>query len=105
MQHGSVAHVFARNLAQVINLRHLTVSSAARQWKLPQKTVEAIVKGMRIPSLDTAERVAHAAGFELWQMLHKQFDPANPPVIQPMTPEERRFYADLRALMDRMPQQ
>lgn len=95
----SVKAVFAVNVQRVLTHTGLSVNGAARAWSVPQKTLESVVKRMRCPSLETAHAVAKGAGFELWQMLARDFDPANPPVMQPMTPAEVEFYRRLKELM------
>lgn len=50
--------------------------------------------------LDVLERVASVFGLQPWQLLVPGLDPANPPTLQPVTPEERQLYERLRAVMD-----
>lgn len=92
---------FAANLQKVLTHQGRATNAAAVAWRVPQKTLESYLKQTRVPSIDTAHAVAEAAGYHLWQMLQEHFDPANPPVMQPVSPEEKRFHEELRALMDR----
>lgn len=94
---------FSASVARVLKWRGLSVNAAANEWNVPQKTLESIIKGDRIPKLDTAERIASKARFELWQMLHADFDPGNPPVLMPVTQQEREFHEKLRELMKSAP--
>lgn len=90
---------FASSVRKVLEAQKLSVNAAAKSWCIPQKTLESVVKGTRVPTLDTAEKVAKKAKFELWQMLHADFDPANPPALMPVSPREREFHRRLRELM------
>jgi hypothetical protein len=90
---------FATNVQRVLDHSGLSVNGAANLWAVPQKTLESVVKRLRCPSLETAQAIAKGAGFELWQMLAENFDPSNPPVMQPMTPAEIEFYRLLKNLM------
>lgn len=93
--------IFATNVRRVLDHGQMSVNGAAHQWRVPQKTLESIIKQSRCPSLETAHAIARGAGFDLWQMLAENFDPSNPPVMQPMTPAEIEFYRKIRDLMSR----
>ncbi len=99
----SVADHFALNVRKVIDHAQLTVNGAATRWRVPVKTLESIVKRTRTPTLDTAEAVARAAGFELWQMISASFDPADPPVLRAMSPAESELYERMRDLARSLP--
>lgn len=101
MEPPKPSEIFSANLIKVLEHETLSVNAAATLWKLPQKTLESLVKRDRVPSVDTAHRVAEAAGFQLWQMLQAEFDPGNPPLMQPVTPEEKIFHAELKALIQK----
>jgi len=104
MDQPKPSDIFSANLIKVLEHQTLTVNAAANAWKVPQKTLESFVKKGRVPSIDTADRVAEAAGYQLWQMLQAHFDPGNPPLMQPVTPEEEAFHAALKALIKKHPQ-
>lgn len=95
----SVKGIFAANVQRALDQARMSVNGAARAWKVPQKTLESVVKGSRCPSLETAQAIAKGAGYDLWQMLAADFDPSNPPVMQPMSPAEREFYRRVKELM------
>ena len=99
----AVAENFAANLRKVVARMGGSVNGAAQAWKVPTKTLESVLKGQRVPSLDTAERLANAAGYQLWQMIASNFDPANPPVLRAVSPEEAELYARLREMAKHLP--
>ena len=68
MQQSDPSVYFSANVQRVLDHQALKVNAAATRWKIPQKTLEAIVKGLRVPSIDTAHKVAQAAGYDLWQI-------------------------------------
>jgi plasmid maintenance system antidote protein VapI len=97
------AEYFAANLRAVIDHAGLSVNGAAHRWKVPTKTLEAILKRQRTPSLDTAENIAAAAGYDLWQMIGQSFDPSNPPVLRAMSKAEADLYERMRELAKQLP--
>lgn len=99
----SMSANFANSLNRVLAHRHMSINAAARAWGVPQKTLEAVVKQTRTPSLETAEKIAKSADYKLWQMLIEDFDPSNPPMLMPITPQEREFHERLQALMRTAP--
>lgn len=48
--------------------------------------------------IETVGRIARAYGLEGWQLLVAGMDPANPPVLQPVSKEERALYDRLKEL-------
>ena len=98
-----VAENFAANLRKVVDRMGGSVHGTAQTWQVPVKTLESVLKAQRIPSLDTAERLAKAAGFELWQMIAANFDPANPPILRAVSPDEAALYERLREMARRLP--
>lgn len=99
----AVADNFSANLRKVVERSGGSVHGAAQSWKAPYKTLESVLKGQRVPSLDTAERLAKAAGYDLWQMIAANFDPANPPVLRAVSPDEAALYDRLRDLARHLP--
>ena len=94
---------FAANLQKLVALHGGSVNGAATSWKVPTKTLESVLKAQRIPTLDTAERLASAAGYRLWQLLDGDFDPSNPPVLRAVTAKEAALYERLKALARELP--
>lgn len=46
--------------------------------------------------IETVDKLAKAYGLEGWQLMVAGMDPSNPPVLQPVSREERDLYARLR---------
>lgn len=61
-------------------------------------------RGETAPRMDILEKLAHAMGFETWHLLVENFDPNNPPPLQPPTARElmahRRIESAYRALRE-----
>jgi hypothetical protein len=98
-----ISDQFSKNLGKALAHQRLNASSAAKAWGLPHKTIESILKQIRSPGLRTAETVAKACGYELWQMLQPEFDPGNPPVLRVITRKEEALYERLRQLAKELP--
>ena len=98
-----VAENFSANLQKLVTAHGGSVNGAATAWKVPTKTLESVLKAQRIPTLDTAERLANAAGYPLWQLITEDFDPSNPPVIRAVTAKEAALYERLKALARDLP--
>lgn len=76
----SLAAVFVANLKMLVGGE--TVNSVARRWRIPQKTLDALVRGDRKdPKLSTVEAVAAAVGYKPWQLIADRLDPARPPTL------------------------
>ena len=97
------AENFSTNLQKLVTAHGGSVNGAATAWKVPTKTLESVLKGQRIPTLDTAERLASAAGYPLWQLISSDFDPSNPPVLRSITAKEAALYERLKALAKELP--
>lgn len=48
--------------------------------------------------IETIERLAKAFELQGWQLLVAGMDPRNPPVLQPLSPQERQLYDRLRGI-------
>lgn len=48
--------------------------------------------------IETVERLARAYGLQGWQLMIAGMDPDNPPVLQPISKEERALYERLKDL-------
>lgn len=48
--------------------------------------------------IETVDRIAKAYGLEGWQLMVAGLDPRNPPVLQPLSQEERALYERLKDL-------
>ena len=60
-------------------------------------TIGRIRTQKNAPDIETLEAICNALGVSVWQALVPEMDPANPPVLQNATPEERELYDRLRA--------
>lgn len=65
--------VFSRNVGLVRRLRNLSQEKLAEIAELHRTYVGQIERGDVTPTLDAAERVAHALNLELWEVLHPNF--------------------------------
>lgn len=65
--------VFSRNVGLVRRLRNISQERLAEIAKLHRTYVGQIERGDVTPTLDAAERVAHALNLELWEVLHPSF--------------------------------
>jgi transcriptional regulator with XRE-family HTH domain len=65
--------VFSRNVGLVRRLRNLSQERLAEIAELHRTYVGQIERGDVTPTLDAAERVAHALNLELWEVLHPDF--------------------------------
>jgi transcriptional regulator with XRE-family HTH domain len=48
--------------------------------------------------IETVDKIAKAYGLEGWQLMVAGMTPTNPPVLQPVSKEERAFYDKVKAL-------
>lgn len=65
--------VFSRNVGLVRRLRNLSQERLAEVAELHRTYIGQIERGDVTPTLDAAERVAHALNLELWEVLHPNF--------------------------------
>ncbi|WP_317202602.1 helix-turn-helix transcriptional regulator [Janthinobacterium sp.] len=64
---------FSRNIRLVRRVKNLSQEKIAEMADLHRTYVGQIERGDVTPTLDAAERVAHALGLELWEALHPNF--------------------------------
>lgn len=69
----------------------------AEKCGIGEGTVWRISKGQDGTSVETLRAIAEAHGLQAWQLLVPGFDPANPPVMAPLTEAERKLYAAIKA--------
>lgn len=65
--------VFSRNIGLVRRLRNISQEKLAEIAELHRTYVGQIERGDVTPTLDAAERVAHALNLELWEVLNPNF--------------------------------
>ena len=64
---------FSRNIGLARRLKKLSQEKVAEMADLHRTYVGQIERGDVTPTLDAAERIAHALGIELWEVLRPQF--------------------------------
>ena len=89
----------AHNLKAVMDHTGITQMDIERKTgkEIRQSTVSRILAQKHAADLDTLETISQALGYTVWQLMVPHLDPANPPVIQNATPQERELYDRLRA--------
>lgn len=69
-----------------------------RKSGVAQATIGRILSGEgENARIETVEKLARAYGLEGWQLMVAGMDPSNPPVLQPLSKEERSLYDRLRS--------
>lgn len=93
--------VLAVNMTRMMTHRidRHTVASVAKAAGVGVGTVQRAKTGAVAVAIDTLEDIARALGLEAWQLLVPDIDPANPPVLRRLSPEEHALYEKLRAIM------
>lgn len=72
-------------------------SALHKRSGVAQATIGRILSGEgENTRIETVERLAKAYGLEAWQLLVAGMDPANAPVLQAVSAEERSLYERLR---------
>lgn len=64
----------------------------AKKASIGEGSVWRATKGEVGVTLDTLEALAAVFGLAPWQLLVPHLDPNNPPVVQALSPEEKRIY-------------
>lgn len=76
-----------------------TQSELFRKSGVAQATIGRILSPEGVDAgIETVDKIARAYGLEGWQLLVAGMDPTNPPVLQPVSKEERAFYDRVRSL-------
>jgi len=95
--------VLRQNLKALMDKNAESQTALGRRAKVGQATVGRILSSKGEDSgVETVAKLAKAYGLEAWQLLVAGMDPSNPPVLQPVSKEERALYDRLRALMNDM---
>lgn len=97
-------HVLAKNVKALLD-SGIGPTSQLALGKKPgtggQPTIGRIVSDRgENTKLETIAAIAEAYGLEAWQLLVAGMDPKNPPVLAPVTKEQKEFWARLRALYE-----
>ena len=88
--------VLAKNLKALMAHHETNQTGLGKRSGLAQSTVGRILKEAHAADVDTLEAVGKALGVTPWQLMVPGLDPANPPVLQNASPEEREFYERLK---------
>lgn len=76
-----------------------TQASLAKASGVAQATIGRILKERgENARMETVDKLAKAFGLAGWQLLVAGLDPTNPPVLMPMTKEQKAFYERMQAL-------
>lgn len=91
----------AREARQIPSYRELAAKAevapnTVKNLEIPKVRSHAD-KGETAPRLDILEKVANAMGFQTWHMLTENFDPNDPPPLQPPTDRELKFHRTVQA--------
>lgn len=91
--------VVAQNLKALMDAKigPTSQSELKRRSGVAQATIGRILSKETAASIETLTDLAGAYGLEGWQLLVPGMHPTNPPVLQPVSKEERALYDRLRA--------
>jgi len=64
---------FSQNIGLVRRIKNLSQEAIGEKADLHRTYIGQIERGEVTPTLDAAERVAHALGLELWEVLQPDF--------------------------------
>lgn len=87
--------VLAMNLKALMASKHgpRSQSELRRKSGVAQATIGRILSdGGENARIETVEKLARAYGLDGWQLMIPGMDPSNPPVLQPISKEERALY-------------
>lgn len=69
----------------------------AKKSGVGQATIGRILSDEGVDAgIETVEKIAKVYGLEGWQLMVAGMNPANPPVLQPVSKAERELYENLR---------
>lgn len=72
------------------------LSNLAKKAKIGLATIGRIKKQETSVGVEVIDKIARAYDLQAWQLLTPGFDPANPPVLRPLSAAEVRLYERLR---------
>lgn len=93
--------VLRTNLMALLRTNHgpNTQGQLKKKSGVAQSTIGRILsKEGENARIETLDALAKAYGLEGWQMLVAGMDPENPPVLQPLSKEERGLYERLKSI-------
>ena len=93
--------ILARNLKALMDSKSGPTSemALARKSGVAQATIGRIKRQETAASIETVDQLAKAYGLQAWHLLVAGMDPANPPVLVPISKAERALYESLKAAM------
>lgn len=94
--------VLAQNVQALLNSKDGPSNPTALGKKagVGQATIERILSDEGVDArIETVEKIAKVYGLQAWQLLVAGMDPANPPVLVPISKAERALYEGLKAAM------
>jgi transcriptional regulator with XRE-family HTH domain len=95
-RHTPARTTLAKNLKALMDHLEIKQSALGKRAGIAQSTVGRILQEKHAPDIDTIEALGRALGVSLWQLLVPGLDPANPPLLQNASPEERELYERLK---------
>lgn len=93
--------VLRRNLKALMATKEgpRSQNALAEKSGVAQATIGRILSDEGVDAgIETVDKIARAYGLEGWQIMVAGMDPTNPPVLQPVSKEERAFYDRVKAL-------
>ncbi len=94
----SKAVLWASVLALMVkNYGRENLNRLAREAKIGPGTASRLKAQETSVGLDTIDKLAGHFNVEAWQLLVPGFEPDNMPVLQPVSPSERRLYERIMA--------
>lgn len=94
----SPSQVLRQNLRAAMEARKLSQSALAKVAGVGQNTISRILSPQgENTTIENLGKLASKLGLEAWQLLVAGMDPDNPPVLQPVSKEEKALYDRLKA--------
>jgi len=81
--------------AHGITQPQVVANAAAAGHLIRQPTVSRVERRVMVPSLDVLEALAAGLDIAPWQLLVRNLDPNNPPVLREVSPEEAKLWLRL----------
>ena len=94
-----IRKIIADNLKRLKTHHHLTNLKMAKRCHVSEGTINRAMSGEVGVASDVLATIAAGLGLEPWQIMVQNLDPANPPLIAKITPEEQALYDRLKAVL------
>jgi hypothetical protein len=94
MKRPDPRHVLRDNVLALMHARfgQENLSRLAREAKIGPGSCTRIKEAATSVGLEVIDKIASRYDYDAWQLLVPGFDPRNPPVLKPVSPEERQLY-------------